>query len=53
MDGKNYSRGYYFFTGLKIYEQIGSRFSVQISNKRFIYVAPQLLTITGNRTNLN
>lgn len=45
--------GYYNFTGLKIFEQIGSRFSIRISNKSFVYNAPQPLTITGSRNNLN
>jgi hypothetical protein len=45
--------GFYHFLGLKVYEQIGSRFSVRISNKGFVYTAPQILTINGNRTNLN
>jgi hypothetical protein len=45
--------GFYHFFGLKIYEQIGSRFSVKIDNKSFVYNLPQPLTITSNRTNLN
>lgn len=45
--------GYYRFNGLKIYQQIGSRFSIKINNKSFVYNAPQILTITGNRSNLN
>lgn len=45
--------GYYRFAGLKIYQQIGSRFRVTVRNKSFDYTFPQLITITGNRSNLN
>lgn len=45
--------GYYNFPSLKIYGQIGSRFSVRITNKSFSYAVPQPVTITANRSNLN
>lgn len=45
--------GYYNLTGLKIYQQIGSRFTVQIRNKSFFYNNPLPITITGNRSNQN
>lgn len=44
--------GFYHFVGLKIYERIGSRFSVTVSNKSFVYNVPQPLTVTANRINL-
>lgn len=45
--------GYYNFTGLKIYQGIGSQFTVQIRNKSFFYNNPLPVTITGNRSNQN